>query len=257
MSTEVLLKEQIEPKIRSILAESEEKVQCLLDSQLSFLYGESVIKALPCDSIRVITEMVSDASNNQTLRNLLLNTMVTSENLWAGSGCISLLVLLESSKFLQRCRKSGTKFEFDHALISKVLSENSRRVNSEEIFESVKQVVNSHYDTALAKEILEIVGSSGNANIDPKPAINTSIVVQSGYKIGVTCEDLFWSASGASIISLHNPKILCVDGIVESMSEIHRVIGRSHETGQPVVIFARGFNDDVTNIDIFLNSDKV
>ena len=104
MSTSVLLRNEIDLKIQSLLETTEGKVGDLLERKLSFLYGDKVIQALPCDILRVISELISDAPENQTLKNLLINTIVTSESLWAGSGFISLLVLLESSKTFRKNR---------------------------------------------------------------------------------------------------------------------------------------------------------
>ena len=106
MSTSVLLRSDIDQNVRILLDSVEEKVGDLLGRRLSFLYGENLVKALPIDALRIVTEMVSDDSNNQALKNLLVNTIVTSERLCAGAGIISLLVFLETSKDFQRKKVS-------------------------------------------------------------------------------------------------------------------------------------------------------
>ena len=247
MSTEELLRDKIDPKVKSLLSEAEEKVGRLLKSQLSFLYGDRLIKAQASDVLRVISELSSDESNDHTLRNLLINTIVTSESLWAGSGIISLLALIESSKVLRRYRHSDLKFSYDHKKNATVLGKLSRRASSDELFQSISQIVNSDYDVNLSKAVLQIAGSCGNVNIDHDAKDVTSVITRSGYTFELSCEDIFWSAASASIISLYNPKILCIDGIVETPGEIHNIISSSHETNQSVVIFARGFHEDVSN----------
>ena len=146
MSTSVLLRSEIDLKVQALLDEAEGKVDGLLNRKLSFLYGDKAIHALPCDALRVITELVSDDPANQTLKNLLLNTIVTSENLWAGSGIISLLVLLESSKTFRKNRILNIDHEYDLDPLNKAVCENSRRTNSKDIFKSVQQIADSQYE---------------------------------------------------------------------------------------------------------------
>ena len=104
----------------------------------------------------------------------------------------------------------------------------------------------SRYELEIVRTALDLVGSA-SAQISDKPGLNSVITVGQGYTFKVGPSDLFWSASKASLVSLYNSKVLCVDGIVESMSEIHSIIDSSFKEGQSVVLFARGFNDDVVN----------
>ena len=247
MSTTVLLRSEIDLKIQTLLSEAQEKVDGLLGRKLSFLYGDNPIQAAPSDALRIITELVSDDPRDQTLKNLLLNTIVTSESLWAGSGFISLLVLLEASKSFRKNRILRANPSYDLELLTEEICRCSRRVCSEDIFSSLAQISKSQYELQLIKETLEIAGSSATASVTDKMGLSTSIVPHSGYTIKVSPDHLFWSASEASLISLYNSKIVCIDGIIESVSEIHNLMDQSFRTGQSIVIFARGFNEDVTN----------
>ncbi len=246
-TTTVLLRSEIDSKLQILLSEVQEKVDGLLNCQLSFLYGNNPIQANPSDILRVVSEIVSDDPGNQTLKNLLINTIVTSENLWAGSGFMSLLVLLEANKVLQKNRLLNNRVDYNFAKLNREVSSQSRRVSSTDIIKSLSGISSSSYELELVKETLRITGGAANANLVDKVGINTSIISHSGYHIKVSPNELFWSASGSSVISLYSSKIICVDGIVESVSEIHNITDQSFRTGQSVVIFARGFNDDVTN----------
>lgn len=245
-TTNVLLRSEIDSKVQLLLREAEEKVGDMLSHQLSFLYGENLIQAEPIDTLRVISEMVSDDSRDQTLKNLLINTVVTSESLWAGSGLISLLTLLEACKVFSKSRILNNRIEYDNQPLTTEVCTHSRRSSSKDILSSIKQLTSSQYETEVAKSVL-LMGGSTTVNISEETGLRTVISSRSGYKIKVTCSDLFWSASSASIISLYDAKSICIDGIVESVSEIHNIMDQSFETGQSVVIFARGFNDDVIN----------
>ena len=47
--------------------------------------------------------------------------------------------------------------------------------------------------------------------------------------------------------SRSDPKIFIVDGIIETISEIHQILDASSKKKIPCVIVARGFNEDVQN----------
>ncbi len=245
-TTTVLLRNEIDQNIRILLDSTEEKVDDMLHHRLSFLYGENLIPALPIDTLRVITEMVSDDSKCLAIKNLLVNTIVTSENLWAGSGIISLLVLLEAGKVFQKNKSIGLNPAYSFDKINTSACANSRRANSKEIFSALKKLSRSNYEFELAKVTLDLAGSS-SAHISNKVGLNTVVTVDKGYTFKVGPTDLFWSASEASLVSLYNSKVVCIDGIVESISEIHSIMDKSFSTGQSTVLFARGFHDDVVN----------
>ena len=104
------------------------------------MYGSNPIQANPSDILRVVSEMVSDDPSNQTLKNLLINTIVTSENLWAGSGFISLLVLLESNRVLQKNRFLNHHVDYDMTSLNSAVSAQSRRSSSLDIIKSFSEI---------------------------------------------------------------------------------------------------------------------
>ena len=55
------------------------------------------------------------------------------------------------------------------------------------------------------------------------------------------------AASSRNSIEFSNPKICVIDGIVERVSEINGLIHSSYKQNCPLIIVARGFNDDVQN----------
>ena len=136
-TTKVLLRKEIDSQINTLLSEASEKVDDLLNCQLSFLYGKSPLQAQIIDTLRIVSEMSTDDSSGHALRNLLVNTVLTSEGLWAGSGFISLVVLLEANKSLQKIRHMGGSYDIDQAALSREITRSSRRSSSKEIFESM------------------------------------------------------------------------------------------------------------------------
>jgi len=52
-------------------------------------------------------------------------------------------------------------------------------------------------------------------------------------------------SSSGDVIKQFNPKVCVIDGIIESVSEVHHIFDYFNRTGEAITIFARGFADDV------------
>ena len=54
---------------------------------------------------------------------------------------------------------------------------------------------------------------------------------------------------------LQKPKVTCIDGYIESVSEIHHILSYFSDNPSPALIFSRGMNDDVLHT-IKVNNDR-
>lgn len=54
---------------------------------------------------------------------------------------------------------------------------------------------------------------------------------------------------------LQKPKVICIDGYIESVSEIHHILSYFSDNPSPALIFSRGMNDDVLHT-IKVNNDR-
>lgn len=46
-------------------------------------------------------------------------------------------------------------------------------------------------------------------------------------------------------VRLERPRVVCIDGFIESVSELHHLLEAAAETKEPVLLFVRGMSDDV------------
>ena len=106
-------------------------------------------------------------------------------------------------------------------------------------------------DAATASLIMsasELIGAEGNITIEVKTNISrTSIEIDNHYRFDATPNDVFVQQTGRSSFDIMSPGVVTIDGFIESTSEIDTLMRESFESGQPVVIAARGYQPDVAN----------
>jgi len=90
----------------------------------------------------------------------------------------------------------------------------------------------------VVKSAVELAGFGGKISVQRSESSVPSVELVNGYTFSV---NLGWDLS----THLLKPRVVCIDGFVESVSEIHHLLesfGESKETG---VILSRGFSNDV------------
>jgi len=91
---------------------------------------------------------------------------------------------------------------------------------------------------SLTEDAVNLAGYRGKISIEKSSNISSSIEAKNSYNF--TCKT-FEKKS----IKLENAKIICIDGFIESVSELNRLFLEVSEKKQQVVIFSSGYHDDV------------
>jgi len=93
----------------------------------------------------------------------------------------------------------------------------------------------------LVRSILDMTGFSGRASIERSSA-NIDIVEQfDGHSFD------FNVAFNVKKTILTSPKVLLIDGYVESVSEIHHFLTLANDTKETILMFSRGMSNDVVH----------
>ena len=94
----------------------------------------------------------------------------------------------------------------------------------------------------------EQIGAEGSVNISAKHNISRSTIeIDDLYRFDATPNEVFIQQTGRTQFEIMAPGIITIDGFIESTSEIDRIMRESFETGQPLIIAARGYHQDVAN----------
>lgn len=112
--------------------------------------------------------------------------------------------------------------------------------NKEDLESLINETIQCKVTKNALLHALDLSGFLGNITIE-KSATNTMSVEQtSGYTYEIP--PLFQVSA-----RLDEPKVLCIDGYVESVSEIHHLLQGLNEAAMSCMLFVRGMSDDVVH----------
>ena len=131
---------------------------------------------------------------------------------------------------------------------TRVLECASRAVDGLLIKNCIKSILSLKASTAV-QEALNLAGLSGKILLKKSNDRNFSVELVQGYTFDLLCTTI------SSRLEIEKPLFLPIDGFIESVSEINSLLISATETKIPLVIFARGFADDVIST-LALNTAK-
>jgi hypothetical protein len=92
--------------------------------------------------------------------------------------------------------------------------------------------------SSLLRRSLSLAGFGGKITLEKTESKTNSIELVSGYSFDV---NPLWSQN----VRLKSPKVICVDGYIESVSQIHHVLESFGQSKESALLFVRGMSDDV------------
>lgn len=115
--------------------------------------------------------------------------------------------------------------------------------NSNQIDCLIDDITSDKHMSAAVKEAIKLAGIEGNILLEEHDQTNIVVELQFGYNFKVYPFKGFIPQFGTWTRS--NAKVLLVDGMVEKVSELDKVLTKSFETKIPLVFIAQGFSEEV------------
>ena len=115
--------------------------------------------------------------------------------------------------------------------------------NSQQISDIIDQITDDTYMATAVKEATRLAGIEGNIVLDEHDQANTVVELQFGYNFKLYPFKGFIPAFGTWL--RNDVKMLLVDGMVEKVSELDKILAKSFETKVPLVFIAQGFSEEV------------
>ncbi len=210
---------RIERSLLSVWGEIARSVLSKVESRKLFVnLGDSSTNFTESECIRAFSESVEESP----VRNMLLNCLISSELKCPGSSYVALSLLAD---------------DFEPEL------NHGGRFNLDIVQASLKQLIGEDASDVVVKAI-KISGRKGKIVIQNSSLQLTEISY--GSQICKWKPDpSYFSSINQQKVSVENCKVVFIDGIIESVSECHRLFQSSHESRVPIVIFARGFAEEI------------
>ena len=241
-SYEVIAGQPVSKEIHSLVRSVKAGFDTIVSRKGLLSYECSIESVQPIDVLRYYAEAGLDVSTSRALTNIYLSHLNSTEINSAGSGVIfSLAFYLQMEKALQYQKLSSKCPDISFHSFS------GKRANMTDL----KKVLACFCDQGTSDLVIkasEVVGSEGSITLRANSSANrTTIEVDDMYRFDATVNEVFVQQTGRSSFELTHPAIVTIDGMIESTSEIESIMRQSFETGQPVVIAARGYQQDVAN----------
>ncbi len=97
----------------------------------------------------------------------------------------------------------------------------------------------SQRTSAMLMSALDLAGFAGRIMVE-KTLARPSVELVRGYSFD---QSPVWPIS----VRLERPRIVCIDGFIEAVSELHHLLEEASSAKEPVLLFVRGMSDDVKN----------
>tara|TARA_Y100000592_G_C5450064_1_gene308240 strand:- start:153 stop:1322 length:1170 start_codon:yes stop_codon:yes gene_type:complete len=215
-------KRHLEKAVSLVSKESIKLLGKLESGELSFNYGGRPVKATFSDIIRVISEWPQNDLNALTIRNIILNAILSSEIKSAGSGLIAL------SMYANNALDGSVRKRVE---IDDVMHLISRSIGKGSVYDIVEAIIkegslNCSFNCEVRKEAQDF-------KVDIQPSM-----ILRGYP-----HEIF----EVKLSKLQSHSILVIDGVVEKVSEIDRLLQSCAAEDRNLLLCARSFSPDVAN----------
>lgn len=188
----------------------------------------------------------------RTLYMLLFQAAYQSELLSAGSAYVAIRFanefICELMKVPDLSRRNEVElmaiFESMASKLNEAVCKYSKNITEEALLEEIRRITD---DKELCEAILQAITVCGlEGKIHIEDSISNSYVVEqkSGYFFSAVKPFKFFIPQ-SGLWEAHNPKVMLVDGIIEQVSEIDKILNGAMETKIPVLLLAHGFSEEV------------
>ena len=179
------------------------------------------------------------------VRNMLLESVINTDKV---SGFASFISMLATVKILKNKLRTGVvqsrqPVDLDHDL--HYISQASRHASLDIAINTIKEYCKDSLASSMLLQACVLTGHSGQIYVDSTPAASNSIELTNGYSFTFGLEPNFCASSRTEEWKEHNPYVIIIDGIIETVGEINRVLEHCHNEKNSCIIFARGFSEEV------------
>jgi hypothetical protein len=228
----------------AIMKERLEKIQVALSEQ-----GFPLRK----DTYHFLTRVLEPQTRvERTLYMLLFQAAYQSELLSSGSAYLTMRFANEFIEELVKCPdllnfnevELVASFERVMELYKERVRTMSRSVTTSELNEELSKVCDDPVLSTAIWEAMLVAGLEGKIHVEDGTLNNYVVEQKSGYYFDVLKPFKFMLPQ-SGIWDNQNVKVLMVDGILEKVSEIDKILNGAMGTQIPVLLIAHGFSEEV------------
>jgi len=199
-------------------------------------FGSKITNLNLLDVRRIVYETKLEDETNKLIRNVILEMIQTGEQRCPG---ISFYAALNFCS----CFLSNTDAEIK--LDIKELCSLSRRTNLETITAHLKEISRNDETFKLLNSVIERTGFNTIVSVESWEGWNSKIDVWSSFDFEAYLPEAFQLMTKIQRWNTDESDVLTIDGIIETVGEIHHLLERYSTNKKKLCIIARGFSEEV------------
>ena len=234
-----IFRNDINAQSTEVFKEVKALITGLLKQSTSINVGNRVCSLGPGDVRRLIAHMTPSDSIGLIYRNTILDACGHAEAYGSGGSLIALLAGIELCDAIMRGRVEKSHI-FDLTCLAHTI-----RPDSRQCFNIIKSIIHDERSFLISREACALAGSVGSIKINRDSFKASSIELKNGYNFPISIVPEFCMMTRCEEWSAHDPTIILIDGIIESVGEINHLLEGFHRTGKQCLLIARGFYEEV------------
>lgn len=211
-----------------------------IEDLLNICDGELTILRMPDGSLNAsvdpfdaLSALERSGSTNVTLRSMIVDACKKSELIAPGSTKFILRTLQVLSDELDPAQSAQNMLA--------LITSHTQRATRESVNTCLSRLMPSISDLII--EAIDLAGSECKIFVEPSTNGYTTVERTTGNIFKISPDPVFVQSPWVT----NDVKCLVVDGMIETVSEIDHILEKCHTLKQPMVIFARGYSNDVLN----------
>ena len=235
--------------ILEFLDRLERTIKSVERGSLSISLNKKMFHVNPVDSWRILSNVNASNRTSLCVRNIILDGTKKIEDISGFAGWISLLVCVEGMRRNLR-HKSNDHYSRSLAThdVNKILHQLSilsQSTNFKTLNKVVKKGLRDDFCSHLVLDAYEIVGADGQIFIHKDPAPDTVVELINGHKFSCDIDPRFIASTKIKKWDRTFPKIFIIDGMIERVSEINRVLEDAATKKYSGVLLCLGYSEEV------------
>lgn len=229
--------------LEECLEYTEQLKQNLLSSamgKLSFSFGKQITSSNALDVLRTVYETKASNESSAILRNAILEMVLTSKNKNTSALFYAVLNFCE-------CFLSSYKSKNDEAIKKDIieLCRRSRRTNLNVVIDHIAKNSKNDITFKILKALIGNIGFNTSLIVNHIPQWKTQIKINSAFEFEGFMHESFTMMTKINKWESTDVDFLVIDGIIESVGEIHHILDLYSRNKKYICIVARGFQEEV------------
>tara|TARA_Y100000310_G_C20695651_1_gene825491 strand:- start:1305 stop:2771 length:1467 start_codon:yes stop_codon:yes gene_type:complete len=238
-----------DPQIRNFCVELSAHLDNLSQKKLQANFTNGCVTLSNCDAIRALVAFDPGNKVMVPIKSMLLKMAIQAQYEAGGSAFVALSVCLEIIANISKAHHSGAninrlKMYSINPILSRI-ADYSRATTHLDVQEILKNLIGDDLAIALALTAAELAGPNGQIFVDEKCNTATHVELKAGYNFDCSIVPTFAAATNIQAWEYSHVKCIVIDGIIESVSEIHHLLEALNKTQVPAALFTRGFSQEV------------